>query len=42
MIIALKDADIRSVVSRSEAAENCSDWISKTYFERISLNMQCP
>jgi hypothetical protein len=21
---------------------NRSDWISKTYFERVSLNLQCP
>jgi hypothetical protein len=34
--------NILSVVSRNEAAENRSDWISKTFFERISLNMQCP
>jgi hypothetical protein len=34
--------NIHSVVSRSEAAENCSDWISKTYFELVSFNTQCP
>jgi hypothetical protein len=28
--------EVRSVVSRSEAAENCRDWISKTYFGRIN------
>jgi hypothetical protein len=34
--------NIRSVVSRSEAAENKSDWMTKTFFGRISLNTQCP
>jgi hypothetical protein len=32
---------IRSVASRLEAAKN-SNWMTKTYFERISLNTQCP
>jgi rRNA maturation endonuclease Nob1 len=31
--------NIRSVASRSEAAKN-TDWMTKTYFERISLNTQ--
>jgi hypothetical protein len=29
-------------VNRSEASDNRSDLISKTFFERISLNTQCP
>jgi hypothetical protein len=33
--------NIRSVASRSLAAKN-TDWMTKTYFERISLNTQCP
>jgi hypothetical protein len=33
--------NIRSVASRLEAAKN-SNWMTKTYFERISLNTQCP
>jgi hypothetical protein len=32
--------NIRSVASRLEAAN--SNWMTKTYFERISLNTQCP
>jgi hypothetical protein len=32
--------DIRSGASRSEAAKN-TDSMTKTYFERISLNTQC-
>jgi hypothetical protein len=34
--------NICSVVSRSEVAENKSDWMTKTFFGRISLNTQCP
>jgi hypothetical protein len=34
--------DIRNVVSRSEAAENKSDRMTKTFFERISFITQCP
>jgi hypothetical protein len=30
--------NIRSVVSRSEAAENKSDWMTNSFLERISLN----
>jgi hypothetical protein len=33
--------NIRSVASRLEALNN-SNWMTKTYFERISLNTQCP
>jgi hypothetical protein len=33
--------NIRSVASRLEALKN-SNWMTKTYFERISLNTQCP
>jgi hypothetical protein len=33
--------NIRGVASRFEAAKD-SNWMTKTYFERISLNTQCP
>jgi hypothetical protein len=40
-LVAHLPLNIRSVASRSEAAKN-TDWMNKTYFERISLNTQCP
>jgi hypothetical protein len=33
---------LRSVASRNIAAHDKSNWMTKTFFERISLNMQCP
>jgi hypothetical protein len=34
--------NIRSIASRSEAAENERDLMTKSFFEPVSLNMQCP
>jgi hypothetical protein len=41
-LVPLNGSNSGSVISRSETSENRSDCISKIYFERISLNTQCP
>ena len=33
---------LRSVASRNIATHDKSNWMTKTFFERISLNTQCP
>jgi hypothetical protein len=33
---------MRSVASRNLAAQDKCGWMTKTFFERISLNTQCP
>ena len=34
--------NIRNLDSRNLAAQDRSEWMNKTFFRRITLNMQCP